>query len=187
MKLPGIGEKTAEEILHALLSHPDLLRELRSTLEGIQGLQVCSVCGSWTRESPCAFCTDPSREARLLVVAYPRDVWLFERTGFRGRYHVLGGLLSPLDGIHVEDLRMEPLRLRLREERWDEVILALGSTFEAETTVSFLVEWLRDQGVDLPITRLGVGLPVGKALDRLDLDTLREALASRKPADTAPS
>ena len=183
MKFPGIGEKTAEEIVHTLLAHPELREELQTRLHDLEGMGVCRVCGAWSRENPCAFCTDPAREDRLLVVPFPRDVWLFERAGFRGRYHVLGGLLSPLEGVSAEDLRVEALRERLVGGTWREVILALGATFEAETTASFLREYLREHGVAVAVTRLGVGLPVGQSLERLDLDTLREALANRKPLE----
>ncbi len=184
MKLPGIGEKTAEDILHTLLTHTELRQELHARLGDLQGMGVCGVCGAWSRDNPCTFCTDPARENRLLVVPLPRDVWLFERTGYRGRYHVLGGLLSPLEGISAEDLRLESLRHRLISTSWREVILALGATFEADTTAAFLREYLQEHGVEVPLTRLGVGLPVGKTLDRLDLDTLREALINRKPLDS---
>ncbi len=187
MKFPGIGEKTAEEIVQTLLSHPELQEELRTRLNALQGMGVCRVCGAWSRDNPCAFCTDPAREERLLVVPFPRGVWLFERAGFRGRYHVLGGLLSPLEGISAKDLRVEALRDRLVNASWKEVILALGATFEAETTAAFLREYLQEHGVAVVVTRLGVGLPVGKTLDRLDLDTLREALANRKPLNPAGS
>jgi len=183
MKFPGIGEKTAEEITHTLLAHPELRKELQTRLQDLEGMGVCQVCGAWSRENPCAFCTDPAREDRLLVVPIPRDVWLFERIGFRGRYHVLGGLLSPLEGVSPRDLRVETLRERLVGGTWREVILALGATFEAETTASFLREYLRDHGVAVSLTRLGVGLPVGQSLERLDPDTLREALANRRPLE----
>lgn len=181
MKLPGIGERTAEEILYRLIESPSLREELLQSLERVAHLQPCKVCGTYTRENPCAICQDPSRDPLLMVVARPKDVWLFEKTGFHGRYHVLGGLLDPLEGVYAENLFLHTLKNRLLQEEYQEVILALGGTFQAHTTMNFLQEWAQEEGISIPISRLGIGLPMGKHLESLDLDTLREALTHRQP------
>lgn len=181
-KLPGIGGKTAARLAFHLLRAPqsdsialaDALRELT------QNVVFCSSCFHITETDPCAICTDPARnDGRLCVVQEPQDLLAIERShAFRGRYHVLHGALSPLDGIGPEELKIAPLLERLRQQDIQEVILATNFTVEGEATALYLARLLKP--LELKITRLAHGIPMGSDLEYIDTATVQQAVDSRR-------
>ena len=182
-KLPGLGPRSARRAALFLLKRREALMEplaiaLRETA---QRIRPCSICGNLDTADPCALCRDPRRDSELLcVVEEVADLWAIERSGaFKGRYHVLGGTLSALDGVGPDDLRIGPLVARVREGGVREVILALNVTVEGQTTAHFITDRLANAGAKL--TRLAHGVPVGGELDYLDEGTLSAALAARQP------
>ena len=181
-RLPGIGPRSAERIALWLASSRDARpEELSAALEAARlALRPCECCGFFATDSRCVICLDPERTGReLCVVEQPTDVLPIERTGaFAGRYHVLGGKLSPLDQIGPEDLAIDALVRRAREERPREIILALSADVEGEATTSYLEEVLAPTGI--PVARIAHGLPAGGGLDHADPLTLQRALAGRR-------
>jgi recombination protein RecR len=181
-RLPGIGPKTAQRLTFFLLKRPtEEVRELSDALVGMkERIGHCHVCFNVTDEDPCRICADPARDPRLLcVVEEPNDLLAMERTGeFRGRYHVLLGALSPLDGIGPEDLRIRELLARLELEGVSEIILATNPNVEGEATALYLAKLLRPFTVR--ITRIARGLPVGGDLEYADQVTLSKALEGRR-------
>jgi recombination protein RecR len=180
-RLPGIGQKSATRVaLHILESDRELAENLaRSLLQVKQSIRFCSRCYNFTDEDPCLICQDENRANGILcIVEEPGDQVAIEESGaFKGRYHVLHGVLSPLDGIGPEDLKIAELISRLNRERIEEVILATNPTTEGEATVSFLTKVLSDKGVK--ITRIALGVPMGGDLKYMDSMTVRHALKSR--------
>ena len=183
-KLPGLGPRSARRAALALLKRRDqLLSPLAEALtDAAEKVGACSVCGAWDTTDPCAVCADPERDGRILcVVDEVGAMWALERGGaFRGRYHVLGGLLSALDGVGPEALRVGPLVRRVAEEDVGEVILALPATVDGQTTAHYVADRLGSTGV--PVTSLARGVPVGGDLDWLDDGTIATALKARRPA-----
>ena len=181
-RLPGIGRKSATRIALKLVdsSVADCRELARAVVEASEKTVGCSVCGALTESDPCAICTDPRREATTIcVVERPSDVIALERTSrYRGTYHVLGGLLSPLDGVGPEDLRLDSLAARAADESVSEIILALNPTTEGEATSLYLARTLTGAGVS--ITKLASGIPVGGDLDLADELTLATALEERR-------
>ena len=181
-KLPGVGPKSAQRMTFFLLKRPaDEVGELSAALTALKTRIVhCSRCFNVTEEDPCRICGDPARDARsLCVVEEPNDLLAVERTGeFKGRYHVLMGALSPLDGVGPEDIRVRELLHRLDGEAVDEVILATNPSVEGEATAIYLARLLKPLG--LRITRIARGLPVGGDLEYADEVTLSKALEGRK-------
>ena len=181
-KLPGVGPKSAQRMTFFLLKRPaDEVGELSAALTALKTRIVhCSRCFNVTEEDPCRICGDPARDARsLCVVEEPNDLLAVERTGeFKGRYHVLMGALSPLDGVGPEDIRVRELLHRLDGETVDEVILATNPSVEGEATAIYLARLLKPLG--LRITRIARGLPVGGDLEYADEVTLSKALEGRK-------
>jgi recombination protein RecR len=180
-RLPGIGQKSAARIaLYILRSDSELPRDLaRGLLEVKDKIRFCSVCFNLTEDDPCAICTNENRNnGTICVVEGPGDQLALEESGyFRGRYHVLHGVLSPLDGVGPEDLKISELLSRLEPEGVQEIILATNPTAEGEATASFLNGILSRKG--LKITRIALGVPMGGDLKYMDRMTLQYALKSR--------
>jgi recombination protein RecR len=183
-KLPGLGPRSARRAALALLKRKDQLLTPLTQAMADAGAKVraCSVCGALDTSDPCAVCSDPSRDRTLLcVVEEVGGLWALERAGaFRGRYHVLGGLLSALDGVGPDSLRINELLSRAAGGEVHEVILALPATVDGQTTAHYLAERLQQQNVQ--VTSLARGVPVGGELDWLDDGTIATALRARRPA-----
>jgi recombination protein RecR len=184
-RLPGVGEKTATRLAFHILRAPEALaRELAQALIDVkERVRFCSRCMNLTEEDPCAICSDPRRDDKLLcVVASPPDLMAIERTGnYRGRYHVLHGLLSPLEGIGPDDLRVRELLLRLGSNApvpVEETIIATSPNVEGEATALYLGKVLRPIGVKT--TRIASGLQVGGELEYADGLTIARALDARR-------
>ncbi len=181
-RLPGIGPKTAQRLTFFLLKRPaSEIRELSDSLVAVkERIVYCQTCFNVTDEDPCRICADPARDSRLLcVVEEPNDLLAMERTGeYRGRYHVLLGALSPLDGIGPDDLKVKELLARLDGGGTAEVILATNPNVEGEATALYLAKLLRALG--LRVTRIARGLPVGGDLEYADQVTLSKALEGRR-------
>jgi recombination protein RecR len=184
-RLPGLGPRSARRaVLHLLKKRESLMLPLAGALaQAAERVRACGLCGNLDGEDPCAVCRDPRRDPALLcVVEDVADLWAMERSGaFKGRYHVLGGTLSALDGRGPEQLRIDGLLARAKDGRVREVILALGATVDGQTTTHYLSERLG--GLGLAVTRLAHGVPVGGELDYLDDGTLSAALKARRPAE----
>jgi len=180
-RLPGLGPRSARRAVLHLLRHKDsLMTPLAGALaSSAENLKTCPVCGNYDTVSPCSICTEPGRDASVIcVVEGVGDVWAIERSrSFRGLYHVLGGILSALDGVGPDDLAIAPLVARAAGEGVKEVILALDATVDGQTTSHFLAGRLKDCGV--AVSRLAHGVPVGGDLDFLDDGTLMAALRAR--------
>ncbi len=183
-KLPGLGPRSARRAALALLKRREqLLDPLTDAMVDARAkVRTCSTCGSLDTADPCAICADQGRDGGLLcVVEEVGSVWALERaSAFRGRYHVLGGLLSALDGMGPEKLRVAELLNRSGGGAVREVILALPATVDGQTTAHYLAERLAPSGV--PVTMLARGVPVGGDLDWLDDGTIAQALRARRPA-----
>ncbi len=181
-RLPGIGPKTAQRLTFFLLKRPaDEVRELSEALVAVKDrITYCRTCFNVTDEDPCRICADPARDDRLIcVVEEPNDLLAMERTGeYRGRYHVLLGALSPLDGIGPDDLKVRELLARIEAGDLTEVILATNPNVEGEATAIYLARLLRPLG--LKVTRIARGLPVGGDLEYADQVTLSKALEGRR-------
>lgn len=182
-KLPGIGPKTAQRLAYHLLFRPQ--EEVRALAEAMvrarASVRYCSVCFNLTDRDPCAVCRDPGRDARLIcVVEQPRDVVAMERTReYRGRYHVLHGVISPVDGVGPEQLRVRELLARLQADPpVDEVILATNPTVEGEATALYLARLIKPLGIR--VTRIARGVPEGGDLEYVDELTLSRALQGRQ-------
>ena len=181
-RLPGIGPKTAQRMTFFMLKRPiDEVRELADSLLAVkERIVYCSTCFNVTEQDPCRICSDPARDTGLLcVVEEPNDLLAMERTGeFKGRYHVLLGALSPLEGIGPDDLKVRELLARLDAGGASEVILATNPNVEGEATALYLAKLMRPLGVR--ITRIARGLPVGGDLEYADQVTLSKALEGRR-------
>ena len=181
-KLPGLGPRSARRATLYLISRREsLLTPLSAAMQAAaDNVKVCDQCGNLDVTDPCDICRDPKRDQSLLcVVEDVSDLWALERSeAFRGRYHVLGGTLSALDGIGPDELNIEPLIQRVGEGGITEIILALNATVDGQTTSHYLSDRLAEYGVQ--ITRLAHGVPVGGELDYLDDGTLSAALKSRR-------
>lgn len=183
-RLPGLGRKSATRIALHLIAESAAAEELvDSTARAREQVRHCSECGAITEQDPCRICTSERRDRRLLcIVATPVDILPFEKAGFYGgRYFVLGGLLSPLDGVRAEDLPFGRLAERVRRDGVNEVIIALDSSVEGETTALYVQRLLQETGAaDLQLTRLATGIPVGGALAYIDEVTLQRAFQFRR-------
>jgi len=181
-KLPGVGPRSAERIaLHLVQSEPAQVQHLAQTiLTARERIHFCNTCGALTEKSPCAICDDIRRDATLVcVVEKAVDILSIERSGtYRGKFHVLGGKISPLDGVEPDDLRISDLEKRLAAEPIREIIVALGTDVEGDATSSYLAKRLARSG--LKISRIGFGLPAGSGLEFADELTLNRALEGRR-------
>jgi recombination protein RecR len=181
-RLPGVGPKSAQRIaFHLLQADPVDVRRLAAVLVAVkERVRFCAVCGNVSEEDVCRICRDPRRDVSLLcVVEEPKDVVAVERTReFRGRYHVLGGAISPIDGIGPDQLRVKELLTRLADGSVTEVILATDPNLEGEATATYLTRML--VGLGLRVTRLASGLPVGGDLEYADEVTLGRAFEGRR-------
>ena len=182
-RLPGLGPRSARRaVLWLVKRRETALVALLSALEGVQQTLIeCQTCGNVDTSDPCPICADPRRDARALcVVEDVADLWALDRARlFAGKYHVLGGRLSALDGVRPEDLTIGKLLDRVAQGGIDEVVLAMNATLEGQTTAHYIAERL--EAYPVRITQLAHGLPVGGELDYLDEGTLAQALRARRP------
>lgn len=182
-RLPGLGPRSARRaVLHLLKKRETALDPLLSALTQVsQRLATCSTCGNVDTTDPCAICADQRRDSRALcVVEEVADLWALDRSRlFPGRFHVLGGRLSALEGIRPEDLAIDSLVRRIAAGGIDEVVLAMNATLEGQTTAHYIAE--RIEAYPVRVTQLAHGLPVGGELDYLDEGTLAQALRARRP------
>ncbi len=181
-RLPGLGPRSARRaVLHLVKKRESLMQPLAAALaEAAERIRPCPICGNLDTTEPCAICRDPRRDAAsICVVEDVADLWAIERSAaFAGRYHVLGGTLSALDGISPEDLHIEALVARAGSGEVAEVILAMNATVEGQTTAHYILDRL--QGTGIKVSRLAHGVPVGGELDYLDEGTLSAALSARR-------
>ncbi|MEL6794597.1 MAG: recombination mediator RecR [Pseudomonadota bacterium] len=181
-KLPGLGPRSARRAVLTMIKKRDrMLHPLaRAMAEVAETAQVCLTCGNVDTTPTCGVCRDPRRDPSVIcVVEDVADLWAMERAAvFRGRYHVLGGVLSALDGVGPDDLRISRLAERASAPEVTEVVLALGATIDGQTTAHYIADQLR--GADVSVTSLAQGVPVGGELDYLDDGTISAALTARK-------
>ena len=181
-KLPGIGPRSAERVaLHLVQADSAAVKHLAETiLTARERIRFCETCGALTEKSPCSICTDSRRDASLVcVVERAVDILSVEKSGnFRGKFHVLGGKISPLDGVEPDDLKISDLEKRLAGEPVKEIIIALGTDVEGDATSNYLAKRLMRTG--LKISRIGFGLPAGSGLEFADELTLNRALEGRR-------
>ena len=181
-KLPGLGPRSARRaILHLMKRRDSLMIPLADALRvAAERIKPCAVCGNLDTSDPCGICADYRRDATsLCVIQDVADIWALERaSGFKGRYHVLGGVLSALDGIGPEDLNLDSLVVRASDPAVTEVILAMNATVDGQTTAHYIADRLTN--CEVRITRLAHGVPVGGELDYLDDGTLAQALRARQ-------
>jgi recombination protein RecR len=182
-RLPGLGPRSARRAALFLIKKRDLvMAPLAAALdEAIAKIEVCGTCGNIDSQNPCTVCTDPRRDGSVIVVVTDvADLWALERAhAINARYHVLGGTLSPLDGIGPQDLSIDALVTRAHDAGVREVILALNATVDGQTTAHYITDLLHDTSVK--VTRLAHGVPVGGELDYLDEGTLSAAIRQRTP------
>jgi recombination protein RecR len=181
-KMPGIGPKTAQRLAFFLLNRPagEAERLAEAIVSARQHIQYCSVCFNFTDQDPCALCRNASRDAGLIMaVEHPKDVVAMEKTHeFRGRYHVLHGAISPMDGIGPEDLKVRELLQRIKTGNIRELVVATGSSLEGEATALYLGRLIKPLGIK--VTRIARGLPMGGDLDYTDEVTLLKAFEGRQ-------
>jgi recombination protein RecR len=181
-RLPGIGVKSAQRLAFHILKHPrDNVEQLCDALREVKDqITYCSICSNVTDVEPCRFCTDPGRNKRLIcVVEEPHNVSSIEKTrDFDGTYHVLMGALSPLQGIGPDDLKVKELLARVSDHQVDEVILATNPNVEGEATAIYLAKLLKS--LDVRVTRIAIGVPVGSDLEYADEVTMHKALEGRR-------
>jgi recombination protein RecR len=181
-KLPGLGPRSARRAtLHLLKKGPSAMEPLaRALTEAARNITPCGICGNLDTVDPCHICTDPRRDPSILcVVEEVADLWALERAAYKGRYHILGGVLSALDGVGPDDLNIAGLIDRAGKPEVTEIILAMNATVDGQTTAHYITDRLQNTGV--AITSLAHGVPMGGELDYLDDGTLTTALRARRP------
>jgi recombination protein RecR len=182
-RLPGLGPRSARRAaLFLIKKRETLMAPLTAALQtAMDKITVCRICGNVDTANPCTICSDPRRDASaIVVVADVADLWALERAhAINARYHVLGGTLSPLDGVGPDDLTIDTLVGRARDPAVNEIILALNATVDGQSTAHYIIDLLQDANVK--VTRLAHGVPVGGELDYLDEGTLAAAIRSRTP------
>ena len=181
-RLPGIGHKTAEKMAYQVLEmNDDTVEYFSNALKEVKAnIHHCPICGAYTENDICEVCADESRDkTKILVVSYPKDVIAFEKIGsFNGVYHVLGGVLSSVSGVGIDDLNISSLFERAKEQNVSEIIIATNPTTEGETTALYLAKIL--ENTNIKVTRIAYGLPLGGHLEYADALTLSKALEGRK-------
>lgn len=181
-KLPGVGQKTAQRLAYYIISLPEeQVRELATAIfNGKKQVHFCPVCGNYTDKDPCALCSDTARDPSILcVVRDPRDVAAMERMrDYKGLYHVLHGVISPMDGVGPDDIRIRELMARLASGQIKEVVLATNPDIEGEATASYIARLIKPLGVR--VTRIAHGVPVGGDLEYTDEVTLSKAFEGRR-------
>lgn len=181
-KLPALGSRSARRIvLHLLKKRESSLLPLIEALQNVaDNIKTCEICGNFDTVSPCSICSSEKRERNTIcIIQDVADLWAMERVGFyKGQYHILGGVLSALDGVSPEDLNIDNLLARISSEHIDEVILALPATVDGQITSHYMVSRLKEYGIK--ITTLAQGIPVGAELDYMDEGTIQLAINSRK-------
>ncbi|MBB4286309.1 recombination mediator RecR [Roseospira goensis] len=184
-RLPGLGPRSARRaVLHLIQKREAALVPLIGALQDVaERVRPCGTCGNFDTRDPCAVCADPRRDdSAICVVEDVADLWAMERAGaFSGRYHVLGGVLSALDGVGPDDLTIPALEARCADGRVREVVLALGATVDGQTTAHVIAERLTAVAPGVTVSSLGQGVPVGGELDYLDDGTIGAALRARRP------
>ncbi len=180
-RLPGVGKKSAHRIAYYLLrADSHFTRQIAEDIANLQqAIRKCSICGNYTEQDPCDICTAPGRDQSLIcVVEQAQDIHTIEETGeFHGLYHVLGGAISPMEGVRAEDLAVDSLLSRIREGGIKEIILATNPTVEGDTTALYLQRLLQE--FDIGVSRLATGLPLGGDLEYADRMTLGRSLKGR--------
>ncbi|HPE14826.1 MAG TPA: recombination mediator RecR [Bacilli bacterium] len=181
-KLPGIGEKTAERMAFSILMlDDDSVTNFSTDIKNVKiKIKKCEICGTLCEDEKCMICMSKDRSSNTIcVVEDSKDVFLFEKLGnYQGRYHVLGGLISPIDGIGPEDIAIKKLIERINKEKVEEIIVAVKGTIEGETTALYIKKLLEDTAVK--VSRIASGIPVGAEIDYIDSLTLESALRNRK-------
>ena len=181
-KLPSLGTRSARRIvLHLLKKKETIIPQLIKSLEDVsENIKVCEVCGNYDTSNPCSICSSSSREDKLLCVIQDiSDLWALERGGlYKGKYHVLGGVLSAIEGITPDDLNIDKLLDRINQENITEIILALPATVDGQITMHYISSLLKDK--DIKVSTLAQGIPVGAELDYMDDGTIKLALDLRK-------
>jgi recombination protein RecR len=182
-RLPGLGPRSARRVaLFLIKKREQLMAPLGAAIQSaLEKIEICKICGNIDSRNPCAICTDPRRDSTIIiVVADVADLWALERArAVNARYHVLGGTLSPLDGVGPQDLAIDALIARAQDPAIAELVLALNATVDGQTTAHYITDLL--DGTKVKITRLAHGVPVGGELDYLDEGTLAAALRQRTP------
>jgi recombination protein RecR len=182
-RLPGLGPRSARRVaLFLIKKREQIMAPLGAAIQSaLEKIEICKICGNIDSRNPCAICTDPRRDSTIIiVVADVADLWALERArAVNARYHVLGGTLSPLDGVGPQDLAIDALIARAKDPAIAELVLALNATVDGQTTAHYITDLL--DGTKVKITRLAHGVPVGGELDYLDEGTLAAALRQRTP------
>ena len=182
-RLPGLGPRSARRVaLFLIKKREQIMAPLGASIQSaLEKIEICKICGNIDSRNPCAICTDPRRDSTIIiVVADVADLWALERArAVNARYHVLGGTLSPLDGVGPQDLAIDALIARAQDPAIAELVLALNATVDGQTTAHYITDLL--DGTKVKITRLAHGVPVGGELDYLDEGTLAAALRQRTP------
>jgi recombination protein RecR len=182
-RLPGLGPRSARRVaLFLIKKREQIMAPLGAAIQSaLEKIEICKQCGNIDSRNPCAICTDPRRDPTIIiVVADVADLWALERAhAINARYHVLGGTLSPLDGVGPQDLAIDPLIARARDPAIKELVLALNATVDGQTTAHYITDLLN--GASVKITRLAHGVPIGGELDYLDEGTLAAAIRQRTP------
>lgn len=181
-KLPGIGEKSAERFLYSILDMDpeDVENFAKNLIECKTKIKKCSICNHLTEKEKCSICSDKSRDDSILcVVEDPKNVFMFEKVGnYKGKYHILDGLISPIDGINPEDIDIKGLLKRIEDNKIKEIIIALNPNIKGETTSLYIQKLLEDK--DIKISRLSYGIPLGTDIEYLDPLIIEKALEDRK-------
>lgn len=179
--LPGVGEKSAERMAFSILNFDDEKKEfLENAISNIRTIKRCPICNNITDSDLCSICTNPNRvDDQIFVVEKPRDIILFEKMGnYNGKYHVLDGLISPIDGINPEDINIDSLEKRVKEKAIKEIIIVLKPSIEGETTMHYIGKILSKY--DVKISKMPIGIPIGADIEYIDSITLEMAFEDRQ-------